>query len=643
MSQIDTLTFVLKADDKGVEAKLNTIDAKSKSVGKATEALGTNFTKFGNQMRESITQVIPGSDRLLNNLGKIGNALKGVTAGAQQSVTSRLRLNGMPPGGGGASVPRPGVAASLGGAGGGGGSAVATAGMAAAGMAATALAAALAIVTVAAATLTKAFMDGVKSLSDSRKAATEAGVTNTQMAAVEQFAKSMRLDRTDAQNALKEIAKTTQAGWVKSNEFGNIFGKGNEQTEMLKKYGIKTTDGNGELRNATGIFEDIGTKMKGMSRDSAIAFGEFFGMTKDFAAGVYDSKVSLSEFAEANKESIATQAAAMVASKQYEQAQQALTNAWNDFAVKVGGKLLPVVTDLVNLIVDAIPHIEAFGEAMYGQIMMIKDIAVSVFDWFMGMRTKIIDGLFGSGTTQSIDTAISDTVSKAASGIADAYKKGIEYSREYGKRGSDPTDTSNFEREMKKNTSLNAKAANVQLEAANVMKTATAKFGLSLDQYLAMWAATSGKASGLRDSGGMTTAGFRDAYRDVTGQYATPEAAVALYGRGQPMMQQLPQQYAMGMGVTPMGIPRNARGLDRAKEAMDATSAPVGPAASPFGGGKSATPFGRGKGSVGQVTIGDIHINTRSTDPQAINDAVTGSLVDNMKFALNKLNDGQVA
>lgn len=638
MSVLDTFTFILKPDDKGVEAKLDKIDTKAKAVNRSTDNISKGYGELGTQLAGALNKAIPGSDRLLSNLGKIGQAIRTINVSSGGSNASRLVLGGIPAGGasgGGATpppIPRPGVAANA--AGGAGAAGSAAAGLSGVAIAAVGAAAALAVVTVAAATLTKAFFNGVKLLSESRKAATEAGVTNTQMAAVEQFAKSMRLDRADAQNALKEIAKTTQAGWVKARERGNIFGIGNEQTQLLRKNGIRTSDSDGNLRNSAAIFDDIGKKMKTMSRDSAIAFGEFFGMTKDFAAGVYDSKQSLTEFANANKESIATQAQAMVEVKKYEQAQKALSNAWDDFSIKVGGKVLPVLTTLLNVLVDdIIPEVERFGKAVYGQMLMIGDIAETIFNLISNLRKRAVDFVFGEGAADKLSS--NSPLAAVTSTVADTYKKYLDYMGTYGR---DETDQGEFDREMKKNTSLNASAAKVQLEAANLMKTATAKFGLSMEQYLAMWAATSGKASGLRDSGGLTTAGFRDAYRDVTSQYATPEVAVAMYGRGQPMMQQLPQQYAMGLGVTPQGIPGNARGLDRAKEAVRDTSGLIGPGASPFGGKRG----GRGK-TIEQVTIGDIHINTRSTDPQAINDAVTGSLVDNMKFALNKLNDGQVA
>lgn len=652
MSVLDTFVFNLKVGQNDVSAKLDDVNKKVEKVSDATGAVNDGFKAIGNEFANTLGKVIPGSDKLLGNLQKIYGvshkiATAGGAAGGGSGVFSRLRLRGSPPAGGG-----PGVAGGAGGAGGGAGgvaagaapsgaaTAASTAQLVALGAAAGVVVAALMVLAGGAAILTKAYMDGVKSLSDSRKAATEAGVTNTQMAATEQFAKSMRLSKEDARDALKEIAQKTQEGWVKSRERGNIFGVGNEQTQMLKKHGIRTSDGNGELRNSTAIFEDIGKKMKTMSRDSAIAFGEFFGMTKDFAAGVYDSKQSLSEFAQANKESIAAQAEAMAASKNYEKAQQALANAWDDFSIAVGGKVLPVVTDMLETLVDAIPDIVLFGEAVYGQIQMIKDTASAVFDWLKSKADAVTDFLFGAGSGDAVRTAISDGVSGAASAAADAFKRGMEKSAEYGKRGDKPTDQAAFDREMNKQTSLNAKAANVQLEAANLMKTATAKFGLSTEQYMAMWAATSGKASGLRDTGGTTTSDFRDIYKQTQSQYATAEGAVALYGKGQPMMQQLPQQYAMGMGANPY-LPSNPKGLGRAQEAVQATSAPVGPAASPFGG--SGTRGGRGA-TTNEVNVGDVHVtvNTKSTDPEEINSAVSSGMVGQLKFAMNKLGTGEL-
>jgi hypothetical protein len=646
MSVLDTFTFVMKPDDKGVVTKLDEIEKKGKGAEKATLGISEGFKKLGGELTGALNQVLPGTDKLVANLQKIGGAAKAAFQNSASGGTlSRLSLRGAPPSGG-SPIPRPGVAGGMGGGGMGGASAAATAsgtaGAMALGVAATGAAVALAVLAVGASTLVKSFLDGVKSLSDSRKAAVEAGVNNTQMAAVEQFAKSMRLDRKDAQDALKEIAKTTQEGWVKARERGNIFGIGNEQTQMLKKYGISTTDGNGQLRNSSKIFEDIGKKMQTMSRDSAIAFGQFFGMTRDFATGVYDSKQSLSQFAEANKESIAAQAEAMAESKRYEQAQQALANAWNDFAVKVGGKVIPVVTDLLNAFVDAVPTVTKFGEAVYGTVMMIKDTAETVFDWLKSKADSITDFLFGQGSGQAVRDAIAGGIGDATQSLADSFMRGVDKVAEYGKRGDAPLDANKFARDMNQNTSLNSSAAKIQLEAANLMKTATAKFGLSTEQFMAMWAATSGKASGLRDSGGLTTAGFRDAYKEVTSQYASPEAAVALYGRGQPMMQQLPQQYAMGMGVNQYGLPSNPRGLGSAKSAVEATSAPVGPAAAPFGGSGTK---GRKDGGGTNVTIGDVHatINTKSTDPEEINSAVANNLVSEVKFAMNKLGSMEVA
>lgn len=689
MSIVDSFTFLMKADDKNVVKKLDEIQSKAKVVEGAVDGVNDGLSDLGNEMKSAISQAIPGSERLLGVLGKLGTAARSAvttlrSAGMAQDVadangSGRLNLRRgaskptAPAASGGTGlpsvpvrvpVPAPGVAGAVaggagaggaaGGAGAAGAGAAAAAGMTAVGVAASAAAAALALVVVGAGVLAKAFFDGVETLKKSRDAARDAGVTNTQMAATEQFAKSMRLDKEVAQNALKEIARTTQEGWVKSRERGNIFGIGNEQTQMLKSRGIRTTDGNGELRNSTAIFEDIGKKMKTMSRDNAIAFGEFFGMTKDFAAGVYDSKQSLSEFAQANKESIAAQAEAMVNAKKYEQAQQALANAWDDFSIQIGGKLLPIMTDLLNAIVEASNGIAEFGTAVQGQIMMIRDTAASVFDWLRSKASAVTDFIFGAGTSDKVgdavgaaNAAIVDTVGNALNSVGDAFSAGMQRSRDYANKDKKPTDQAAFDREMNKQTSLNAKSANIQLEAANMMKTATAKFGLSTEQYMAMWAATSGKESGLRDSGGMTTSGFRDAYKDVTSKYASPEAAVALYGKGQPMMQQLPQQYAMGMGVNQYGLPSNGVGLGRAAPAMEAakaavqsTSAPVGPAASPFGGDKSKRGSG---GNTIDLTMGDVNIYTKSTDPNEINSAVTGGMMDNLKFALNKIGTGEIA
>lgn len=664
MSIVDSFTFLMKADDKNVVKKLDEIQSKADVVKDAVSGVGEEFSELGNEMRSAITEAIPGSERLLGMLSKLGTHARSLVtnlrsagvSGAEAAAGGSGRLN-LRRGSSAPPVPAPGVAGgAAGGVGGAGGAAAGAAagGMSAVAVAASAAAAALALIVVGASVLTKAFFDGVETLKKSRDAARDAGVTNTQMAATEQFAKSMRLDKEVAQNALKEIARTTQEGWVKARERGNIFGIGNEQTQVLKSRGIRTADSNGELRNSTAIFEDIGKKMKTMSRDSAIAFGEFFGMTKDFAAGVYDSKQSLSEFAQANKESIAAQAEAMVSAKKYEQAQQALKNAWDDFSIQIGGKVLPIVTDLLNAIVDASSDLADFGEAVKGQMMMIKDTATSVFDWLTTKAKSVTDFFFGEGSGDKAAQAMSDAndaignaVGSALGKVGDAFKAGMDRSREYARRGEKPTDAAAFNREMNKTTSLNAKAASLQLEAANLMKTATAKFGLSTEQFMAMWAATSGKSSNLRDSGGMTTAGFRDAYRDVTSKYASPEAAVALYGRGQPMMQQLPQQYAMGLGVNQYGMPSNGIGLGRAAPAMDAakaamkaTSAPVGPAASPFGGDKGKR---GGAGNNVEVNMGDIHIHTKSTDPNEINSAVANGMMDNLKFAVNKLGTGEIA
>lgn len=637
MTVLDTFVFKLTPKDEGVEKKLDDVNKKMKGLDSAAGAVGDSMKDLGGQLKSSIEQVLPGSDKLLGNLGKIVTAVRSARVaaggGGEGGFLSRLNLRGKPPTGGA------GVAASAGGAGGGGAASLASAaGMAAVSTAATAAAAALAVLAIGAATLTKAYLDGVKGLVESRKAATAAGVNNTQMAAAEQYAKSMRLDKNDARDALKEIAQKTQEGWVKSRERGNIFGVGNEQTQMLKKHGISTSDSKGNLRNSTAIFEDIGAKMKTMSRDSAIAFGEFFGMSKDFAAGVYDSKQSLSEFAAANKESIAAQAEAMAASKEYERAQQALANAWDDFSIQIGGKVMPVVTDLLNTMVDAVPHVMAFGEAVYGQIMYIKDTAQAVFDWLKSKADSVIS--FFGGDADAIRSSIGDAVGGALTTVKDNFVKGMEASRAYGKKDDKPVDAARFDREMKAGTSLNAAAAKTQLEAANLMKTATAKFGLSTEQYNAMAAASAGKMSGLQGSGGTTFADFRDIYKDVQSQYASSENVAALYGKGQPMMQQLPQQYALGMGANPY-LPSNPKGLDRAQAAVQATSGAVGPAASPFGGKGTRGQSGGGT----EVNVGDVHVtvNTKSTDPEEINSAVSTGMVGQLKFAMNKLGTGEIA
>lgn len=654
---LDTFFYSLKIKDDGVESKLGAVEKRLKATEETTAGVSSAFGDLGQQLKTSLESVLPGADRVISALGKIGVAARNSGAG---QYMSRIKLPGAPTataGGAasgataragaaaGAAANAAGAAGAAGGAGGAGGAAAgAAAGLGALGPIAIATAVALAGITVAAATLTKAFVDGTEALSESRKAARDAGVNNTQMAATEQYAKSMGLNKNDARDAIKTISETTQAGWVKSREFGNVFGIGNEQTQMMRKHGIRTSDSNGELRNSTAIFEDIGKKMKSMSRDSGIAFGQFFGMTKDFATGVYDSKISLSEYVAANKESIATQAAGMEAVKKYERAQQELKNAWDDFSIAVASEVIPVITDMINWVTKSAPVVKEFGESIYGTVMMIRDAATKAFDFIMNARTKLIDGLFGSGTTSNYD----DLLAKGANGLkagvelaANTFSEGVRRTAEYGRQSRQPTDTSKVDREMRQNTSLNAKAANVQLEAANLMKTATAKFGLSIEEYAAMWAATSGRASGLIDGGGKTNSDFRDIYRKTVGEYATSESAIAMFGRGQPMMQQMPAQYAIGLGVTPLGLPAHSVGLSRAKSSLQDTSGAVGPVATPFGGSGART--GTGGASETNIQIDKIEVITQSNDAEAVNRAVGQGLKDELRMAVNTHNDGRKA
>lgn len=662
MAVLDVFTYVFKSEDKGVEAKLDAIAKKGEKVTEANEALTDSFKELATEASSSLGQIVPGAEKVISTLNRLGSAFnKARAAGAKitvapgQAPSTRLAPGGQPPPPRVPSVPT--------GAGGGEAAGTAALGGASASIAAGVAAVALVGLAVAAGVVTKAFTEGAATLSESRSKAREAGVNATQMAAAEQYAKSFKLDKSVAQNTLLEIAKTTQAGWVKAREFGNIWGIGNEQTQLLKHRGISTSSRGGELRNSAAIFDDITKKMVKMPKDQAVAFGQFFGMTKDFATSIADGKKSFSEFAMANKEVIATQAKAIELSRAYDRAQQGLTNAWDDFRIKVGGKLLPVITQLITKLAEAAPIIEQASDAAYGFFLGLRDIAQSTFDWLKTSTSSLANDVFGQTIGGQLSGFVGAYFKNQKNMVSDVASNTVGYWADYAKKDREESaiadvmkkegvnreqamkiieqrrikDQKDYVKDLNQQTSDNAKAANVQLEAANLMKTVTAKFGLSMEQFMAMWAATTGKMSGLRGSGGVTTADFRDIYKDVVSQYATPEVSYGLYGRGAPMMAQMPAQYAMGFGVTPQGIPRNAKGLDQAKKAVDVSNTPVG---------NGKVPFGKGRGGGGEtnidVTTGPITINTKSTDPQEISRVVGNSLADQTKYALSKLNDGQI-
>lgn len=699
MSVIDTLIYTFKPKDEGVVKTLDAISSKSDRLKEANKKVEESFTELGNSAKGALSDLVPGADRLVNALGRVGKSYREIfgeiSSGSRNATkVSQSTLRGgsvggrpLPPsgGGGGSGVIPPPLPPSVGGGGAEGVAASAGRLSLAAGVAAMGLTMAAVAVTAFA----KAAKEGAEELVKSRRAAQEAGINSIQQAAGERYAKNLGQSKEDFNSTVRTIAQTTQAGWVRSREFGNIFGLGNEQTQLLKRHGIATSSG-GQLRNASAILDDITAKMIKMPREAGIAFGQFFGMSKDFATAIRDSGQTLSQYTRTHQDEIQTQARAIDIARAYERAQQNLSNAWDDFRVKVGGKVMPIITTLLEDIDKAVDGLDHFTDALQGFWETCKDLANKIKDWatngakdaVSGAAANVVDVFGGnsqeakSKTRSFLDKAGSllgpllvpgyqkesvENVGRSVSSVAkdttdywaQKHKDNVENQKISDLMAANPgmtrdaakqalTDKENREREeyMRKanqQTSDNAAAAKTQLEAANLMKVATARFGLSTEQYMAMWAATSGKAGGLAASGGVTNSDFRDIYKDVVGKFATPEVSEAMYLRGAPMMAQLPSQYAVGLGVTPLGIPRNAVGLSQAKEAVSQSNVPTVP--SRFAKGSNVGGAGDKTNNYDINVKADIH--TTSTDPQAIGEALSNHLSDQLKMATNSLTTGE--
>jgi hypothetical protein len=656
-SVLDVFAYVFRAQDEGVEKKLDSIKDKSNKVKEANEKVTESFKDFASEAKSALGELIPGADRLVDVLGKVSKAFKGANGSKQEAGRVSQTTSRRGGTGGGAAPPSPPPLPAEGE----GGAAGAVEGL---GLAAGTTAAALTVAAVAVGVLTAAFMEGARELTESRKTAQEAGINSVQQAGAEQYAKNLRLSKTDMQKTLVDLANTTREGWVKSREFGNIFGLGNERTQLLKHEGIRISDRSGALRNSYAILDDITKKMIKMPRDAGIAFGQMYHMSKDMATAIYDSKQSLSEYTIAHQKEVQAQAIAIDQARTYEKAQQALSNAWDDFRLKIGARFMPAMTNLLEDVIKAADEVGNLVTAMRGlweflkefggwvtnfaksseQELLGKEGAESVnsaaktgFGWMQDVGKGIVHGIksvggwFGNKGAEAQHQDALDAVKEQAKATT-----GTLLSNQQAEAKLKADEAKAREDFLKKNaqqTSDNNQAAKWQLEAANLMKVATARFGLSTEQYMAIWAATSGKAGGLQGSGGMTNAGFRDAYRNVVSRYATPEVAQAMYFRGAPMMSQLPTQYAMGFGVTPLGIPRNAIGLMHAQNAVQNSSMPINQM------GAGAT---KGETKI-DVKTGPITIQTKNTDPNEINTSIGNHLAEQIKYALNKLNDGQIA
>lgn len=677
MGVLDTFFYTFKAKDDGVVPKLDEIQKKTDKLKEATKQTGQSFTEFGGEATEAINKILPGADKVVNTLGRIGKALRDARRSASTpTAADRVGGSGAPGTGGGGG-------GSGGGSGGGGGGPVVRppplpgaaggASEAASLVAMGALAVGATVAAIGIAALAKAAQEGAAELVNSRKIAQQAGINSTQQAAAEQFSKSLRMDKGAISAAILEISRTTQAGWVKSREFGNIFGLGNEQTQLLKRHGIATSSG-GKLRNSAAIFDDISVKMQKMPKDAAIAFGQFFGMTKDLATALKESGQSFNEYAQSHRREIEVQAKAIDYARAYEKAQQGLNNVWDDFRVKIGGKVIPLVTDLLEWILKVTDELGHLADAFQGFWDTIRDIGDKVNNWVQDtVKDKVSDdvatakgigrtiggwfggegnkpgqraadkadaadkvGLFGKLLAPLILPGYGVKDNPVTKKVGGTYDETVNYWADQRKnlkqtREQEDKDRADYLKKLTQPTSDNAMAAKTQLEAANLMKVVTAKFGLSLEQYMAVWAASSGKGGGLAASGGIDNAGFRAAYSKTVGQYATPEVARAMYFQGAPMMAAVPQQYAQGLGVTPLGVPKHAIGL--AKQGLSDTSGAIG-----SGSGDSG-----GKVIKVDVQTGPITIHTPSSDPQAINRAVGDGLSDQIKYAVNRLNDGQIA
>lgn len=667
MSVLDEFFYVFKPKDEGVEKKVGDIEKKAKDSKKAIEEVNKSIGDFGKEASNALESILPGADKLIENVKKIGLAFMRTRSQAAGGVGSlkpptggtgaaTVGMGGM----GMAAPPAPPPTSAEGGAAGEGVSA-----------AATAMGVAFTVAAVAIGVFVKAALEGAHELTESRKRAQEAGINSIQMAAAEQYAKRLRLSKSDMHDTLTNLARETQAGWVHAREFGNIFGLSNEHTAMLNRYGIRTTDKSGHLRNASVIFDDITKKMMKMPRDAAIAFGQFEYMTKDMATAIRDSGMTMSQFAQANQAVIEKQAQAIDMARAYEKAQQALSNTWDDFKIKVGGALIPTLTSFLNLIMDGVDKVHELEDIFRGLwaaiaegIDKVKDFGEKLFG-----KERFEDAVEGS---KAATNAIKSGWKNAVGVIKDSWdywrNAGINVQHERalteaakdiknatGKDASradvekymaqkDAQGRKEFLDKYGQQTSDNDQSARMQLQAANLMKVATSRFALTTEQYYAMWAAKAGQAGGLRASGGVTPEAFRDIYKSARSQYAPNEEwAAAMYLRGAPYMAQLPSHYVQGMGFNPFQGPTHPRGLLNAKGALNSTNFMV-PNAGAYGpGASSAAPTGRTTEQKIEVNTGPITISTQSSDPQAINKALSTSLVDQMKFTLNKLNDGQLA
>lgn len=643
MSVLDTFFYTFKPKDEGVVPKLDEIQKKTDKLTATNEKVTESFQDFGKGAKEAIDKVLPGASKLADSLGKIGKSLND----ARKAANTRTAASPVNAGGGGAGGIRP---PPLPGAAGGAGAGGTIEGL---GIAAGAAAGALAIATIAVAVFAKAASDGAEALVESRKKAQEAGINAVQQAALEQYAKSLKLDKYALSNPTIELEKKLREGWVTSRTFGNIFGIGNETTQLLKHRGINV-GGRGGPRNAEQVMNDVITKSRTMSHDAGVALLQFVGLSKDAAIAIRDSNQSLKEYAQTHQAQVEQQAKSIESARKYEQAQQRLKNEWDTFAVKVGGKVIPIVTDLLEWIGDAADEIDHLVDAFQGFTDAIGDMLKEVFDWtdkaldrVTGTDSKdrsgaiykarLIAGSLLPGASWLLPDDAKDAKSKQSGLVGDAVDYWAERKKGREKEKAD-RDKANDEylKKLNQQTSDNAQAAKTQLEAANLMKVATAKFGLSLDQYMAIWAGETGKRGGLTPSGGIDAAGFRAAYHGTVTKYATPEVAEAMYFRGAPMMKQIPQQYAMGLGVTPLGIPTHAIGL--AKTAVNSSNFSVGNGTASGVNGQTGT-----KVIPVNVNTGPITINTQSTDPDAINKSVSDGLTDHIKYAVNRLNDGQIA
>jgi hypothetical protein len=648
---LDTFTYVFKAKDEGVDKKLSDIEKKSKDAKASTEALNQSFSEFGSEARKTFESIIPGGDKFVENLKKVGEALKRAKqAGGGTGV-------GKPPGGG---APPPGVNGT-------GGLADDAKG---AGMAMTAMTVAAGLAAVAVGVLTKAFVEGAQELVNSRKQMQQAGINSVQMAGAEQFAKSLKIDKSEIQKALVDLGQKTQQGFVTSHTFGNIFGIGNETTQLLKKYGIKTED-KGKLRNSAMIFDDITKKMQGMSREAAIGFGQFFGMSKDMATAIKDSGQTLTQYVAAHKAEVAAQAKAIDQARAYEKAQQGLANAWDDFRIKIGGKVLPVVTELLEDVVKVSDKVGELSTALLGFWTTLKEILNGITDWVSEhtpqsvkegaknlleagqnvgkwIKRNALDNPLEYWTGKGQEAAHESDLAQAAKDIQQATGKQATRAEAEAKLAADKA--KHDEEIMKKqtqNVSDNDRAAQTQLEAANAMKVATNRFGLTTEQYFAMWAAKAGQGGGLRSSGGVTPEAFRDIYKEGHAKYApNAEWATALYGKGAPMMAQLPNQYVTGMGINPFSGPTNPVGLKNVK--VPTVPDTLLPAKQAIQGSSMAVPTPGTvntpkPGNTVTVNTGPITIQTNSNDPNAINQALGQHLGEQLQYTLGKLNDGQKA